>query len=145
MVPGEVWEILWTFGHLLGRGEAPILDFPVLETPSVPHSTHGGGGREERRGEWEASGTTHTSGAYFPPGLLTLLLPQEGPSPARMAMARRLAAIAACALTLAAIVALATQGAKQRSIVLTDNNMFESEPAFDANWDLKDVQHHCKP
>lgn len=54
-------------------------------------------------------------------------------------------AVAACLLAVAvlAIAAVARNDSKEwGDSVLSDRNMFESEPAYDAIWNLKDVQHH---
>lgn len=47
------------------------------------------------------------------------------------------------AVAVLAIAAVARNDGKEGGdSVLSDRNMFESEPAYDADWNLKDVQHH---
>ena len=59
---------------------------------------------------------------------------------------RRSIAFGAALIVLAALAAFAIAGQDASSsrvrIELSDRNEFEQQPAYDADWDLKDIQHH---
>jgi hypothetical protein len=70
----------------------------------------------------------------------------QGGTSTRVKVLRRVAA-AASLLALVALSALAIasdSSSSRRRDSLSERNEFEQDPAWDAKWDLLDIQHHCK-
>ncbi len=55
---------------------------------------------------------------------------------------RTLAVAAGVALAVFVVMVTTIQKDTQIGIELSDQNMFESEPAWDANWDIDEFRHH---